>query len=178
MSSQLSATPSNPLRPVLRVLFMLAVPLAGFALFGGNIHVTNAASTYVIQMKDYQYQSEAQFDNNGDIDVPLGATVEWTNNDPDSHDVAILEGPALNVSPEVKAGQSWSMTFTIPGTYHYYCEFHPSMVANVVVGGSDSTAPVGRSVQTFAETGKTVRGLFLDYWNTHGGLAQQGFPIS
>ena len=39
-------------------------------------------------------------------------------------------------------------------------------------------APVGRGVQTFAETGKTVRGLFLDYWNTHGGLAQQGFPIS
>jgi alpha-acetolactate decarboxylase len=23
-----------------------------------------------------------------------------------------------------------------------------------------------------------VKGIFLDYWNTHGGLAQQGFPIS
>jgi hypothetical protein len=30
----------------------------------------------------------------------------------------------------------------------------------------------------FPETGKTVGGLFLDYWNTHGGLAQQGYPIS
>lgn len=30
----------------------------------------------------------------------------------------------------------------------------------------------------FAETGQTVCGRFLDYWNTHGGLAQQGFPIS
>jgi hypothetical protein len=30
----------------------------------------------------------------------------------------------------------------------------------------------------FPETGKTVRGLFLDYWNRHGGLAQQGYPIS
>lgn len=32
--------------------------------------------------------------------------------------------------------------------------------------------------RTFPETGKSVSGRFLDYWNTHGGLAQQGFPIS
>lgn len=32
--------------------------------------------------------------------------------------------------------------------------------------------------QTFAETGKQVCGLFLRYWREHGGLAQQGFPIS
>jgi hypothetical protein len=32
--------------------------------------------------------------------------------------------------------------------------------------------------RTFTETGKTVCGRFLDYWNMHGGLAQQGFPIS
>src|SRR5215204_775329 len=30
----------------------------------------------------------------------------------------------------------------------------------------------------FPETGKTVRGLFLTYWNEHGSLAQQGYPIS
>ncbi len=31
---------------------------------------------------------------------------------------------------------------------------------------------------TFKETGKSVCGKFLGYWNTHGGLTQQGFPIS
>src|SRR5438876_3625540 len=31
---------------------------------------------------------------------------------------------------------------------------------------------------TFRETGKTVCGRFLQYWQTHGGLAQQGYPIS
>ncbi|MBF6611802.1 MAG: sulfatase [Chloroflexi bacterium] len=30
----------------------------------------------------------------------------------------------------------------------------------------------------FPETGKSVGGVFLDYWNTHGGLPQQGYPIS
>ncbi|MGI8588669.1 MAG: alkaline phosphatase family protein [Chloroflexia bacterium] len=32
--------------------------------------------------------------------------------------------------------------------------------------------------RTFPETGKTVSGTFLDYWNTHGGLQQQGYPIT
>src|SRR3954452_23366159 len=32
--------------------------------------------------------------------------------------------------------------------------------------------------RTFPETGKTVKGRFLQYWNEHGGLAQQGYPIS
>src|SRR5438132_4628589 len=32
--------------------------------------------------------------------------------------------------------------------------------------------------RTFPATGKTVRGTFLDYWDTHGGLPQQGDPIS
>src|SRR5437870_13729803 len=32
--------------------------------------------------------------------------------------------------------------------------------------------------QTFKETGQTVCGRFLAYWQTHGGLAQQGYPIS
>lgn len=32
--------------------------------------------------------------------------------------------------------------------------------------------------RTFPETGKTVSGAFLSYWNAHGGLAQQGYPIS
>lgn len=31
--------------------------------------------------------------------------------------------------------------------------------------------------QTFKETGQTVCGKFLSYWNAHGGLAQQGYPI-
>jgi hypothetical protein len=32
--------------------------------------------------------------------------------------------------------------------------------------------------RTFPETGHTVKGRFLKYWDEHGGLAQQGYPIS
>ena len=47
-----------------------------------------------------------------------------------------------------------------------------------------SAGPSGQKVSTaagarkFAETGKTVGGKFLTYWNEHGGLAQQGYPVS
>ncbi|HYP19609.1 MAG TPA: hypothetical protein VEY08_05995 [Chloroflexia bacterium] len=36
----------------------------------------------------------------------------------------------------------------------------------------------GNGSRAFPETGYTVTGVFLDYWNAHGGLRQQGFPIS
>ena len=43
-----------------------------------------------------------------------------------------------------------------------------------------SPAPLAAAddCQTFVETGKTVCGDFLAYWRDHGGVAQQGFPIS
>ncbi len=43
--------------------------------------------------------------------------------------------------------------------------------------GEPPTVP-GTGSRTFPETGQTVTGIFLDYWDKHGGLAQQGFPIS
>ncbi|MDQ3930836.1 MAG: peptidase S8, partial [Chloroflexota bacterium] len=41
-----------------------------------------------------------------------------------------------------------------------------------------SSAYVQCDSYTFPETGKTVRGKFLTYWNEHGVLPQQGYPIS
>jgi hypothetical protein len=32
--------------------------------------------------------------------------------------------------------------------------------------------------QTFPETGKAVCGRFLEYWQSNGGVAQHGYPIS
>jgi pimeloyl-ACP methyl ester carboxylesterase len=43
---------------------------------------------------------------------------------------------------------------------------------------SQASGVPGSGSRTFSETGKVVRGLFLEYWDAHGGLAQQGYPIS
>ncbi len=50
------------------------------------------------------------------------------------------------------------------------------LLALPALGAGPSQAQEGS--RTFPETGKTIKGRFLEYWTTHGGLAQQGFPIS
>jgi hypothetical protein len=67
-----------------------------------------------------------------------------------------------------------------PGMWMYHCHFQDHASA---MKGFFQVLPPGPSAQIetsrfFKETGKTVAGRFLEYWDTHGGLAQQGFPLS
>jgi hypothetical protein len=55
----------------------------------------------------------------------------------------------------------------------------PTGVAPVVKGQPGGIASIpGTGSRTFAATGKTVQGIFLQYWDNNGGLMQQGYPIS
>ena len=47
-----------------------------------------------------------------------------------------------------------------------------------LVRGSATFTVGAATCHTFPETGKTVCGPFLAYWMAHGGLMQQGYPIS
>ena len=51
-----------------------------------------------------------------------------------------------------------------------------------LLAGGLSLPPAGAAAQGashyFPETKHTVAGVFWTYWQGHGGLAQQGFPIS
>ncbi|HEX9990048.1 MAG TPA: plastocyanin/azurin family copper-binding protein [Chloroflexia bacterium] len=148
---------------------VMLTPLMGFAGLPATTQPASAAETKV-EMRDYKFVQET-------VNVAVGDSVSWTNFDAESHNVAITEGPELNVSPEKRKGETWAMKFNRPGRYEYFCEFHPSMVGRVIVGGSNNASPA-KIATTFAETGKTMRGKFYEYWNAHGGLPQQGFPVS
>ena len=71
-----------------------------------------------------------------------------------------------------------------PGMWMYHCHFQDHAAAmkgffNVLpASGQPSGTAVVPTSRTFPETGKTVSGRFLEYWNANGGLAQQGFPLS
>jgi hypothetical protein len=45
-------------------------------------------------------------------------------------------------------------------------------------GGDPSSTPSIISPRVFTETGHTIGGKFRAYWESHGGLAQQGYPIT
>ena len=51
-------------------------------------------------------------------------------------------------------------------------------LAALILGSARSPAAAQTAPRTFPETGQTVQGQFLDYWDAHGGLAQQGYPIT
>jgi nitrite reductase (NO-forming) len=63
--------------------------------------------------------------------IGVNNTVTWTNNDSTPHTVTSDSG--LFDSGAMTTGQSWSYTFTTPGTYHYHCAYHYWMTGTVVV---------------------------------------------
>jgi amicyanin len=75
------------------------------------------------------------------ITVTVGDTITWTNQDAAPHTVTTSSGPQPLNSPNLSTGQSWTFTFTAPGTYPYYCAVHPDMHGEVVVRAAPVTTP-------------------------------------
>ena len=63
------------------------------------------------------------------VTVNVGDTVTWTNQDTTPHQ------PTSDIfqSGSLSTGQSFSYTFTTPGTYNYFCNIHPDMTGTIIV---------------------------------------------
>ena len=73
--------------------------------------------------------------------VKAGTTVTWTNKDDIPHGVAWTNN-AFGKSTALDTDDSFTLTFTTPGTYQYFCYLHPHMVGTLVVQaatGSNAT---------------------------------------
>jgi plastocyanin len=68
--------------------------------------------------------------NPSSIDVKVGDTVTWTNNDNVGHTVT---GDGGLDSGTIEPGGTFSKKFDTAGTYQYHCSVHPSMTGTVVV---------------------------------------------
>jgi amicyanin len=67
-----------------------------------------------------------------ELTVKAGTTVTWTNRDDIPHGIASSNN-AFKRSPALDTDESYSFTFTTPGTYQYFCYLHPHMVGSIVV---------------------------------------------
>jgi plastocyanin len=63
--------------------------------------------------------------------VGVNNTLKWVNNDNAPHTVTAND--ASFDSGNVAPGQSFTFTFTTPGTYQYHCVYHPWMTGTVIV---------------------------------------------
>ena len=103
--------------------------LAGGVLFAGA--QTPAAA---VSIDNFTFNPQA-------VTVKAGTTVTWTNKDDIPHGIAVTNN-AFPRSKALDTDDSFSFTFTTPGTYQYFCYIHPHMTGSIVVEaatGSNTT---------------------------------------
>jgi carboxyl-terminal processing protease len=94
--------------------------------------------------------------------------LERSDTDGKTYSVQYFERALFELHPELAAPDD--VLLALLGTFQYkqkYPDGAPGQKANTQAGA-----------QRFVQTGYTVGGNFLNYWIGHGGLAQQGYPIS
>ena len=84
----------------------------------------SAAATDQIEIADFKYDPET-------VTVDAGTEVTWTNSDDAAH--TATAGDSSFDTGDLDQGDSNSVTFDEPGTFTYYCRFHPFMKATVEV---------------------------------------------
>jgi plastocyanin len=113
----------------------LAVLLAALILFVlGSIELARAA-THAVTIADFAFAPAT-------LTITAGDTVTWTNEGPVVHTATSTTG-AFD-SGDLAQGESYSLTFTAPGTYAYLCTPHPEMTGQIVVqaaAAAPSAAP-------------------------------------
>ena len=86
--------------------------------------MTVFAGDMKVDIRDHAY-------NPPDPTVAAGTKVTWINRDEVPHTATEVTGKFA--SPALDTDESFSVTLTEPGTYHYYCKLHPKMTATVTV---------------------------------------------
>jgi plastocyanin len=109
----------------------------GSVLAGGVLFAraqTPAAAAAAVAIDNFTF-------NPATLTVKAGTTVTWTNRDDIPHGLAATNN-VFKRSQALDTDDSFSFTFTTPGTYQYFCYIHPHMTGTIVVEtatGSNTT---------------------------------------
>ncbi|HEU5194110.1 MAG TPA: cupredoxin family copper-binding protein [Methylomirabilota bacterium] len=103
-----------------RVTLTLAA-LAGVLAAASHVPAARPAR---VDIKDFKYGPPQ-------IVVPAGEKVTWTNHDEETHTITSATGAFSSTG--LGHDETFTQTFTKPGTYAYFCALHPQMRATVVV---------------------------------------------
>jgi len=109
-------------------------PIIASAVLGAVVGLILAASVLFARAEDPS--SAVSIDNftfgPQTLKVKAGTTVTWINKDDIPHGIAATNN-AFKKSQALDTDDSYSFTFTTPGTYQYFCYLHPHMVGSIVV---------------------------------------------
>jgi plastocyanin len=109
------------------VCTLLALPALARAAQGNSV----TPATQMAKVEGPQVTIDNFTFSPATLTVPSGTTVTWTNQDDMVH--TVTETNRSFSSKGLETGDTYSHTFTAPGTYTYFCALHPRMTATVVV---------------------------------------------
>ena len=66
-----------------------------------------------------------------ELTIPANTTVTWINRDDIPH--SVVQKDKMFRSKALDTDDSFSFTFTTPGTFSYFCSLHPHMVGKIIV---------------------------------------------
>ena len=99
--------------------------VVGSVLAAGVLIVHAADSSNAVSIDNFTFTPKA-------LTVKAGTSVTWTNHDDIPHGIASSDN-TFKRSTALDTDDSYSFTFTAPGTYQYFCYIHPVMVGTIVV---------------------------------------------
>ena len=110
-------------RPVIAATVLGAA--VGSLLAASVLFARAEGSTSMVSIDNFSFGPQT-------LTVKAGTTVTWTNRDDIPHGIASSNN-AFKKSGALDTDESYSFTFTAPGTYQYFCYLHPHMVGSIVV---------------------------------------------
>jgi plastocyanin len=111
---------------------ILIILLIGLVSLGFLARLQNAPTpTSVATISSTNVEIKNMAFSPADLQVKIGDTVTFTNNDSVAHTVTSDTGTFD--SGTIEPGKSYTKTFDTAGTFAYHCTIHPSMKAKIEV---------------------------------------------
>ena len=108
--------------------------VVGSALAGGVVVARAQSPASTVSIDNFTFTPQQ-------LTIKAGTTVTWSNKDDIPHGIASATN-AFSKSKALDTDDSYSFTFTTPGSYQYFCYIHPHMTGTIVVEaatGSNAT---------------------------------------
>ena len=128
---------------VLALVAVIAVAQPAYATSDVPVTIANGASGTKGQCSDTSCFNPEK------ININVGDTVTWTNADTAGHTATYYDGNMSDNSVGtvfdsglINAGKSFTTKpFTAAGEFEYFCQVHPWMTGDIVVGAGGATNP-------------------------------------
>lgn len=114
--------------PVLMLSLMVLTLFAGLTGCGGSSSTsTPTGSTESVSIEEYAFTP-------ADLTIAKGTTVKFSNGDSTNHTATATDSSVLDTGT-IAPGKSKTVSFERPGTFQYFCAFHPFMKGTITVSG-------------------------------------------